>query len=136
MLHEELSGAIIGSAMAVLNDLGPGLDERVYENAMVVEFRHRAIGYAQQSRYPVHYRGEPVGTLIPDLIVAEAVIVDTKVVSAFTDRDIAQVLGYLAITGLKLGLLLNFRNHRLEWKRIVRDRNQPAGNGDAPGPDA
>ena len=61
-----------------------------------------------------------IGTLVPDLIVDELVIADPKVVTAFNDNHIAQMIGYLSITQLKLALLLNFKNAKLEWKRIVR----------------
>ena len=61
-----------------------------------------------------------IGSLQPDLIVNEAVIVDPKVVSAFNETHVAQMTGYLAITGLRLALLLNFKSARLEWKRVVR----------------
>ena len=60
-----------------------------------------------------------IGTLVPDLIVDELVIADPKVVTAFNDNHIAQMIGYLSITQLKLALLLNFKNAKLEWKRIV-----------------
>ena len=67
----------------------------------------------------MHYDGQLIGTLNPDLIVDELVIVDTKVVTAFNDTHMAQMLGYLNITGLRLALLLNFKKHKLEWKRVV-----------------
>jgi GxxExxY protein len=68
----------------------------------------------------VYYEGEDIGTLIPDLIVDDLVIADPKVVTAFNETHIAQMIGYLNITDLKLALLLNFKNARLGWKRIVR----------------
>ncbi|PYK06216.1 MAG: GxxExxY protein [Verrucomicrobia bacterium] len=76
------------------------------------------------------YRGELIGNLIPDLIVDDAVIVDPKVVSCFTDTHVAQMIGYLNITRLDLALLLTFKNARLEWKRVLRpqepdERNDP-----------
>ena len=74
----------------------------------------------QQRQYPVIYREVNVGTLIPDLIVDGSVIIDPKVVSAFTETHTAQMVGYLAITGLHLAILINFKNAKLEWKRIVR----------------
>jgi GxxExxY protein len=70
----------------------------------------------------VFYRGELIGNLVPDLIVDDAVIVDAKVVSMFNEAHIAQMIGYLAISGLTLALLLNFKSARLEWKRVVRDQ--------------
>ena len=76
------------------------------------------------------YREELIGNLIPDLIVDDAVIVDPKVVSCFTDTHVAQMIGYLNITRLDLALLLTFKNARLEWKRVLRpqepdERNDP-----------
>ena len=130
MIHEELSGAIIGVAMEVLNELNPGLDEVLYERAMVIELRRQGYSVAVQNSFPVFYRAELIGTLIPDLIVDNSVIVDPKVVSAFTDTHIAQMIGYLNITGLELALLLNFKNARLDWKRVVW--RQRSSESDAP----
>ncbi len=120
LIHEELSKEIIGAAMEVLNELKPGLDEKLYENALVVELRERGHVVEQQRSFPVAYKRINVGTLIPDLIVDGKVIVDPKVVTAFNDTHIAQMTGYLAITGLRLALLLSFKSARLEWKRVVR----------------
>jgi GxxExxY protein len=122
ILHEELSGAIIGIAMEVLNELKPGLDEVLYERAMVIELRRRGHLVDMQRSFPVLYRGELIGTLIPDLIVDNSIIVDPKVVTAFTETHVAQMLGYLNITGLELAMLLNFKNARLDWKRVVRQQ--------------
>ena len=120
LVHKELSEAIIGAAMTVLNALRPGLDEKLYENALVIELQKRGHKVEQQRQFPVHYDGQLIGTLIPDLIVDDLVIADPKVVTAFNDTHMAQMLGYLNITGLKLSLLLNFKNAKLEWKRVVR----------------
>lgn len=106
--------------MQVLNTLRPGLDEKLYENALVIELSRRGLRVEQQKRFPVPYLGQLIGSLQPDLIVNEAVIVDTKVVSSFNDSHVAQMTGYLAITGLRLALLLNFKSSKLEWKRVVR----------------
>ena len=118
--HKDLSRTIIGAGIKVLQTLKPGLDERLYENTLVIEFRKLGHKVEQQRKYPVFYEGQEIGTLIPDLIVDDAVIVDPKVVTAFNDTHFAQMLGYLAITGLHLALLLNFRNAKLEVKRVVR----------------
>jgi GxxExxY protein len=124
MLHEELSGKIIGAAMMVLNELKPGLDEKLYERAMIIELKRGGHSVSAQSSFPVSYRGELIGNLIPDLIIDDAVIVDPKVVSCFTDTHVAQMIGYLNITHLDLALLINFKNARLEWKRVLRS-NRP-----------
>ena len=118
--HEALTRDIIGAAMAVLNELKPGLDEKLYENAMVIELVARGHAVEQQREYPVHYRGQFIGKLIPDLIVDGRVIVDPKVAAAFNDTHIAQMLGYLNISDLEVALLLNFKGAKLAWKRVVR----------------
>ncbi len=121
MIHEELSGKIIGAAMTVLNELGPGLDEKLYERALVIELRRRGHGVDQQKSFPVHYAGELIGSLVPDAIVDGLVIADPKVVEAFNESHVRQMIGYLAITRLELALLLNFKRSKLEWKRVVRE---------------
>jgi GxxExxY protein len=113
MIHEDLSGEIIGAAMVVLNELKPGLDEKLYERAMIIELKHRGYSVSVQSSYPVSYRGELIGNLIPDLIVDNAVIVDPKVASCFTDTHVAQMIGYLNITALELAFSLISRMH--DW---------------------
>ena len=120
LLHEELTGQIIGAAMEVLNELKPGLDEKLYENALVIELQKRGHKVSQQDPYPVHYKGVYIGKLVPDLVVNDAVIVDPKVVDRFSDTYGAQMLGYLAITGLRVALLVKFKNKKLEWKRYIR----------------
>jgi GxxExxY protein len=120
MLHEAITKDIIGAAMAVLNTPKPGLDEKLYERAMVIELGKRGHRVEQQKQFVVRYDGVEIGTLIPDLIVDGTVIVDTKVASDFNDTHIAQMLGYLNITNLNLALLLNFKHSDLRWKRVVR----------------
>lgn len=119
MKHEEISSSIIGAAIAVLNELRPGLDEKLYENALVLELAARGHQVEQQREFPVMFRRHFIGKLIPDLIVDRKIIVDPKVATGFNDSHIAQMLGYLNITGLDLALLLNFREARLKWRRVV-----------------
>ena len=120
MIHEMLSGQIIGAAMDVLNELKPGLDEKLYENALVLELKERGHVVDQQRLFHVHYKGIRIGSLIPDLVVDGKVVVDPKVVASFNDTHAAQMIGYLAITGLPLALLLNFKHAKLDWRRVVR----------------
>ena len=81
MIHEELSRAIIGTAMGYINELKPGLDEKLYERALVIELGRRGHPVEAQRSFPVSYHGEIIGNLTPDLIVDDTVIVDPKVVS-------------------------------------------------------
>lgn len=114
--------AIIGCAIEVINTLGHGLLEKPYENALVVEFGLRQISVEQQSRFDVIYKTVKVGECIPDLIVYDRVIVDTKTIEQITDREVEQMLNYLKITGLSVGLIINFKHPKLTWKRIVNTR--------------
>ena len=117
--HGDLTEKIIGAAMAVHRSLGPGLDEKIYENALCLEFAAHSMDFSQQQQFPVFYRNKLVGKLITDLIVEEKVIIETKVASGISDAHIAQTLSYLSITGLQVGLILNFRTASLTFKRVA-----------------
>ena len=119
LLLKKETEEIIGCAFNVLNEVGCGLNEKIYENSLVVEFKLRQIAFDQQRRYEVLYKGQFVGEFIPDLIAFSAVIVDAKVIDRITDHERGQMLNYLRITKLRVGLILNFKHARLEWERIV-----------------
>ncbi len=106
--HRELSAAIIGAAMEVLNGLRPGFDEKIYENSLVLELIAQGHQVEQQRPFPVHYRGHLVGTLHSPMT---------------TLSPATAGLGYLAISELELALLLNFKFAKLRWKRVVRSRS-------------
>src|SRR5438105_137071 len=110
---------IIGCAFEVLNELGHGLNEKCYENSLVVEFGVQGISCSQQRQYQVLYKERPVGLFIPDLIAFDSVLVDAKVLVRITDHERGQMLNYLRITRLRVGLILNFKHPRLEWERLV-----------------
>ena len=120
LVHAELSYDIVAAAMEVLNTLGCGFLEKLYENALVVEFKARGLQVDQQRRLAVRYKNAVIGDYIPDLLVDDKVMVDTKVVDAIADVHVAQMMNYLAITGLKLGIIINFKHPKLEYRRIVR----------------
>src|SRR5207302_9118837 len=101
----------------------------LYENALVIELTLRGHTVEQQRDFPVHYRGHFIGRLLPDLIVDGLIIVDPKVVTAFNDTHIAQMLGYLNISGLEVALLLNFKDSKLDWKacgQIIHSLSVPS----------
>lgn len=114
----EITQTVIGAAINVLNTLRPGLDEKLYERALVIELRKKGFRCEVQKGFEVRYDGQCIGTLIPDLIVEGKVIVDPKVVSDFNENHLAQMLGYLNITGLETALLLNFKYAKLGIKRV------------------
>ncbi len=118
LLKEEVY-QIVGSAIEVLNEIGHGLHEKPYENALVVEFGIRKILIQQQANFDVLYKGHKVGLFIPDLIAFGSVVVDAKVIDRITDVERGQMLNYLRITKHRVGVILNFKNPKLEWERIV-----------------
>ena len=118
LLKEETS-RIIGCAFDVLNEVGQGFHEKIYENSLVVAFSLSNIACAQQKRFPVLFRGHVVGEFVPDLLPFGLVIVDTKVIDRITDVERGKMINYLRITKLRVGLILNFKHPRLEWERIV-----------------
>jgi len=118
-LFKEETHKIIGCAMEVLKTLGHGLLEKPYENALCIEFGMRNIAYAQQPRYDVLYKGIKVGEFIPDLVVLDKIVVDTKTIERITDHEKGQILNYLKITGLRVGLILNFKYAKLQWERLA-----------------
>lgn len=110
---------IVGAAFEVLKELGHGLHEKPYENALVVEFGLRGIPWQQQRRFPVIYKSTQVSEYVPDLIAFDSVIVGTKVIERITDHERGQAMNHLRISSLNIALILNFKRAKLEWDRIV-----------------
>ena len=119
---EDQTYAVIGAAIEVLNELGHGIHEKPYENALVIELRLREISCEQQTRFDVTYKTVKVGEFVPDLIAAGKIVVDTKVIDRITNHERGQMINYLRITGLPLGLIFNFRYSKLQWERLVLTR--------------
>jgi GxxExxY protein len=117
----DLSGRVIGCAFIVLNTLGAGFLEKVYENALAQELRTAGLAVTQQSSIKVHYNDEVVGEYYADLIVENMLLIELKTVKALDDAHRLQCTNYLKATGLRLCLLLNFGRPRLEIKRLVHD---------------
>ena len=118
-----LTERIIGCAIEVHRELGPGLLEGTYETALCIEFANAGLGFLQQHKIPVVYKGHLIGEYKPDLIVENAVVVEVKSVERFDRVFEAQVLTYLKVTGKRIGLLINFNSRLLRdgVKRFVLD---------------
>src|SRR5215471_14296114 len=99
-LLKEETHIVIGCAFDVLNELGHGLNEKCYENALVVEFKMRSLAFDQQRRFEVLYKGQYIGEFTPDLIVFGQVVLDTKTIDCITDHERGQMLNYLKVTKL------------------------------------
>ena len=113
---------IIGSAMRVHRSLGPGLREKPYENALVIDLQNIGIKVQQQRAFPIRYLNSIVGDCIPDMTVHDSVLVDAKSIDTIGETESAQMLNYLRIARLEVGLIINFKNPKLEWVRKVKSQ--------------
>jgi GxxExxY protein len=114
-----LSNQIIGAAIKVHKELGPGFLESIYEEALKVELSKNELDFASQMEVQIEYLGVPVGLHRLDLLVQNEVIVELKAVKELADIHFAQLRSYLKATGMKVGLLLNFSKPTLEVRRVV-----------------
>ncbi|MFP4312784.1 MAG: GxxExxY protein [Alphaproteobacteria bacterium] len=110
---------ITGCAMSVLNALGHGFSEKVYENALAIELNEQNIRFHQQKQFDVFYKNKNIGVYIPDFVIEDKIIVELKTIQKISDLEKGQVLNYLKVTGLEVGLILNFKNSKLEWQRLI-----------------
>ena len=121
MLADSVSERILGCAFKVANTLGPGFLEKVYENALVHELRKAGLAVQPQFKIDVWYDGVCVGDFLADLLVEGRILVELKACRSLTDAHTGQALNYLAATGLKTCLLLNFGTAKIQVRRISRD---------------
>lgn len=121
--HEDLTGTILGCAFEVINELGAGFLESVYEKALLLALRQKGLSAVSQHPIKVTFRGECVGEFYADIFVEEKVIVELKAARAITPEHQAQIINYLNATGIEVGLLLNFGNSKLEYKRFTRSKD-------------
>jgi len=120
--YDDLTYKIIGCAMAVHREQGPGFRENTYQRDLEVHFDEALLSYKAQKLLEVYdsLHGDTlIGYYIPDFIVAEQVVVEIKALSGLDNSHLAQVIGYLAVTGCPIGLLINFGRRSLEWRRIL-----------------
>ncbi len=109
---------IIGCAYDVVNELGQGFLEKVYENSLCIELKEMGIPFKQQNKMDVMYKGNVVGHYVADILVNNEIIVELKTVCSIEKSHIAQCINYLKATGKPLGLIINFGNPKIEIKRI------------------
>jgi len=124
MQHEEVTKLIIGCAFEVVNELGSGFLESVYENALCLALKHAGVHVERQRPINVMFCGECVGAFYADLFVENAVIAELKAVKVLTPEHSAQIIHYLIATRIDVGLLINFGNAKLEFKRFFRRTNR------------
>lgn len=120
--HEQITKSVIGCAFEVINELGAGFLESVYEKALLFALRQKGMSAISQYPVKVMFRGESVGDFYIDIFVEKKVAVELKAVKAITTEHQAQIINYLNATGVEVGLLINFGNHKLEYKRFTRNK--------------
>ena len=120
LLYEELTYKIIGAAMEVHKILGSGFLEAVYEEALAYEFQKRNLNFEKQKALPVHYKEIIAKEYICDFLIEDKILVEIKAVKNLTSIEDAQLQNYLVATKIKLGLLINFGEESLKYKRIIR----------------
>jgi GxxExxY protein len=121
LLFKDEVFAIVGAAIDVHKELGPGFLEGVYQEAFEIELTARKISFVSQRPLQILYKGQVLQkSYIADVICYDKVLVELKALDCLSGKEEAQVLNYLKATGLKVGVLINFGSHaKLEWKRLV-----------------
>ena len=132
--HEQITKTVLGCAFEVINELGAGFLESVYEKALLLALRQKGLSAVSQYPVKVMFRGACVGDFYADIFVEEKVIVELKAVKAIAPEHQAQIINYLNATGIEVGLLLNFGTPKLEYKRFARSHDFKPGLGAPPHP--
>jgi GxxExxY protein len=119
LVHAEATFAIIGAAMEVHRELGPGFLEGIYQRGMEAELHRRGMRFESQRRIQVSYKGESLGEHVLDLVVDDKVVVELKAVKELTEQHLAQILSYVRASRLPIGLLINFAKRSLQHRRVI-----------------
>jgi GxxExxY protein len=119
-LHSELTGKIIGCAMEVHQTLGNGFQEVIYQRALGIERNQQGLNFSREHEMDAFYKGAKIGNRRVDFFVEDKVMVEIKGVIQLEDVHLAQAINYLEAYGLEVGLLLNFGNRSLQFKRVMK----------------
>lgn len=120
--HSELTGKIIGAAMEVHKVLGNGFQEVIYQRAMAIEMESQGLGFAREHEMTITYKGTDIGTRRVDFFVENTIMVELKAVKQLEDVHLAQAINYLEAYKMKIGLLINFGNTSLQFKRVMKPK--------------
>ncbi len=122
--YKELTERIIGCAMQVHSTLGNGFQEVIYQRCLGIELDESEISHAREVEMPIFYKGKDVGTRRVDFLVEDKVLVELKAISVIDDSQYAQIINYLEAFKLEIGLLINFGERRLRFKRFVKSQSE------------
>jgi GxxExxY protein len=118
MLHSELTESILGCCFDVMNELGIGFLESVYKNALTIAMREKGLSVQVEKRFEVVFRDHKIGIYVADLIINGSVVVELKCCEQIHNEHQAQLINYLKVSGIAVGLLVNFGRRKLEYKRL------------------
>ena len=127
LMYGQITESVIGCAFEVINELGAGFLESVYEKALLLALRTKGLSAVAQHPVTVMFRGASVGEFFADIFVEAKVIVELKCAKAIAPEHQAQLINYLNATGVEVGLLINFGNPKLEYKRFTRSKDLNRG---------
>lgn len=119
LLYPELSYKIVGALFEVYKQLGGGLKEKHYQKAVASELSKRGLKFKEQVNFPINYKGQNIGRLFLDFLIESIIVLELKKDKLFSRKDIEQVIDYLKIYNLKLGILANFSQSGVKFKRIL-----------------
>jgi len=131
--HQDLTYEIIGAAMEVHSELGPGYNEEIYQKALEIELRNRKVQFEPQKSIEIKIKGEMIGLKFLDFSVEDKVVVEIKALSELDTIHEAQLISYLKAAGSEIGLLINFGTKKLEHKRILPPMKVKEWNGQRSG---
>ena len=123
--YSELTGKIIKCAMDVHSFLGSGFQEVIYQRALEIEFQLGAINYKRELEMPIYYKGRRIGTRRVDFLVEDIISVELKAITQIEDVHLAQAINYLEAYNLEVGLLINFGERSLNFKRLTNKKYKP-----------
>ncbi|MBP9842322.1 MAG: GxxExxY protein [Simkaniaceae bacterium] len=118
--HAELTRTILGCCFEVMKELGPGFQERIYKNALLIAMKQKELQVEIEKAFEVIFRGKVIGRYSADLVVGKMVIVELKCCEYLISEHQAQLFNYLKVSELPIGLLINFRRRKLEYQRLHR----------------
>jgi GxxExxY protein len=117
-IHSDLTEVILGCCFDIMNELGIGFIEKIYKNALFVAIKEKGLKIETEKRFKVMFRGCKIGVYIADLVVAESVIVEVKCCESLLGEHQAQLINYLKVSGILVGLLVNFGKRKVKFKRL------------------
>ena len=123
LIFPKLSYQIVGAAFKVFNNLGFGQKEVFYQRALFKEFENLGLKSIRESRFPVFYKEEIIGTYIPDFLINDLLVVELKVKPKIGYVHIRQVVNYLRSTNLKLAIIIYFTRDGVKYRRIINVKN-------------